>query len=375
MKTLKSKLFVIIFFITNTIFGQLKEGKFYLSPPIQPSAEVHFKYAYSIASSIYVGQTFTFKATNVSLKRIRVKFDLIARTNCGNEVKVPFDILLDPKESKGYGDAFFDNEYIASVTKNDCAEGKPVTYTFKGKSLTGKNKINDVYIKNLVVNPLPDKLATSANANDTKNGTKPKKELTDDEKLNQAMMAQLEKDFEEDKKPKKVESYSSPSYKTNTTLSSTTKKENSSATTKKAEAETVYKSTPFFRKQGKEILFYKNSIKCFSNNKQDLLGNDISGEIYEGILAEDFSFSLLGTGEYVTAKKDTKMYFSYTLGPSNNGRMVQFVLKNDAFLPSTQAGISMNKKKVNYKSGSEISLGIYDVNNKECEFVIKSNEE
>jgi hypothetical protein len=222
----KTKILIALFIsLVNYSFSQLKEGKFYLSPSVQPSSEVHFKYAYSYDYSIYVGQPFTFKATNVSTKRVRVKFDLVALTICGNEVKAPFDIVLDVKESIGFGNAFFDNNYIASVTKINCVESKPVEYTFKGKKLNGKNKINDVYIKNLVVNPLPDKLATKANV-------EPKKELTDDEKLNQAMMKQLEKDFEAEQKPKKKEPVitSNHSNQTSTSPSSSIKNGNLNST-------------------------------------------------------------------------------------------------------------------------------------------------
>lgn len=206
----KNLVFVLLFFCYPIlIFGQLKEGKYYLSPAVQPSSEVHFKYAYSAASSIYIGQPFTFKATNVGVKGVRLTFDLVALTVCNKEVKQNFDIALDIKESKGFGNAFFDNEYIASVNKVDCEEGIPIEYLYKGKMLKGKNRIKDVYVKNLIINPLPEKkLAVSANGtpNDLSNdsGTKTKKELADEERLNQSMMKKLEKDFDEDKNQRKV---------------------------------------------------------------------------------------------------------------------------------------------------------------------------
>lgn len=208
IKTINNLFLISLFFInfSNSIYGQIKEGKNYITPLVQPSSELHFKYAYQVDYNVLAGgQPFTFKATNVSAKRIRATFDLVALTICNNEVREKFDIALDPNESIGFGDALFGNAYIALVTKNDCADSNPVEYPYKGKKLTGKNKIKDVYIKNLVISPIPKKLAVKAGdhyVNSANNpSAKPKTELTDDEKLNQAMMKQLEKDFDNRNKP------------------------------------------------------------------------------------------------------------------------------------------------------------------------------
>src|ERR1035437_10037149 len=87
---------------SNLIYGQIKQGKNYFNPSIQPSSELHFKYAYSVAYSMYTVQPFTFKATNVSGKGIRAKFELVALTMCNTEVVAEFDIVFQPNESKGF---------------------------------------------------------------------------------------------------------------------------------------------------------------------------------------------------------------------------------------------------------------------------------
>ena len=199
---MKKEHYIITIFlicITSLCFSQIKEGKCYLSPVVQWSSDLHFKFAYSLAYGIYTGQPFTFKATNVSGKRIRATFKLVALTMCDTEVFEEFDIAFEPNESIGYGNALFDNDYIASVTKKNCNESVQVVYTFKGKQMKGQNLIKNIYIKDLVINPLPKKVANSAN--ETSNLNK-KRELSDDEKLNQAMMKNLEKEFDNNKNKK-----------------------------------------------------------------------------------------------------------------------------------------------------------------------------
>ncbi|MBP7808494.1 MAG: hypothetical protein KA163_04330 [Bacteroidia bacterium] len=296
------KISKIILFITlncSFCFSQIKDGKCYITPPIQTSSQIHFKYAYSIASSMYVGQTFTFRATNVSTNRIRAKFDLIALTNCNTEVKESFDIMVEQNESIGFGEAFFDNSYIASVTKNHCAQDVVVDYSFKGKIIKGKNRIKDVYIRNLVVNPIPKKIAKSANSQSKKNSSV--------DEHNQSIMSELEKNFNE------------PSIKK---TSNDTKKDNSIED--KSNTSNKDKVTIHSYKEG----FVNNQFKLI---KGSIVYNSSKNET-EALLAEDVTFKIQDCfGTIISSKAGTIIRFSGSL--DKNSLVTNCVLGKTTNLP------------------------------------------
>lgn len=151
-----------------------------------------------------IGQGFTYIVENLTDDDIDVYFDIVAKTVCGNEVSDKAFNSLKPREKSGGGNEVGGDAMISYVKKQDC-EGNKISYIDNGNTITGTNRINDVYIKNLVVKHRPKKLVESKRPNE-----KTKKQLADEEKLNQAMMKQLEKDFDIAHNAKKEEPSNEP---------------------------------------------------------------------------------------------------------------------------------------------------------------------
>jgi hypothetical protein len=284
---------------------------------------------------VYVGQPFTFKATNVSSDRIRAKFDLVALTNCNTEVKESFDIMLDQNESIGFGEAFFDNDYSASVTKTNCSQDITVEYSFKGKILKGKNRIKNVYIRNLVVNPIPKKIAKSANLES-------KKESAADEQ-NQSVMSELEKGFSAPSTKKKETQPPNNSKKNNLSVGS--------SNTQNINTLNKDKITTHSYKEG----FVYNQFKLIKSS----IVYDSGKNETEAKLAEDATFNIQDCfSTKISSKAGTTIRFSGNLDA--NSVVTSCILSKTTILPIYHYR-GDNSKMEEVKEGSTVffNTGFY----------------
>ena len=195
--------------LSTLILGQNTGLNVYTPLYSQPSYKLNIKLVHRVVESkMLAGQPFCCKIKNLTNNQLQVTFNLVAITICGNEVVGGYDdIIIEPNETINQcGDfSIALNNYI--VTEKDCA-GEAGSYTSNGKIYNGINRIRSVKIENLEVKEIVKdnrKGGATLKANDPgKNGTKKSsEELSDDEKLNRAMMAKLEKDFDNERKPKK----------------------------------------------------------------------------------------------------------------------------------------------------------------------------
>lgn len=169
----------------------------------------------AIDSKMLGGQPFCCKIKNLTNSQLQVSFNLIAITTCGNEVVGGLDIItLEPNESINQCSDFSSVLNNNIVTENDCA-GEDGGYTdSKGKLIKGKTRIRSVKIGSLEVTELvkdPRKPSGPAmKANYEGQPLKSKKEMADEEKLNKAMMKQLEKEFDNENNANKPEPEEKP---------------------------------------------------------------------------------------------------------------------------------------------------------------------
>lgn len=199
----RKKYIILLISLTTSIFGQ--GLSVYTELYTQPDPKVQFKLVHrAIDSKMLGGQPFCCKIKNLTNNQLKVEFNLVANTTCGNNFLGGFtSLILEPNESINQCDGFNSALNGNIVTNNDC-EGEAGQYTSQGKIYKGTNRIKSIEIGGLTVTVIYKDTRKSGGVA-VKANTKPKKELTDDEKLNQAMMQQLEKDFEAEQKPTKKE--------------------------------------------------------------------------------------------------------------------------------------------------------------------------
>jgi len=304
----------IIKLISHFSFGQTFQQ---VALTQQPSNEIYISLSYrKVVNPMAIGQGFTYFVENLTDDNIDVYFDIVAKTVCGNEVSDKAVNSLKPREKSGGGNEVGGDAMISYVKKQDC-EGNKISYIDNGNTITGTNRINDVYIKNLVVKHRPKKLVESKRPNE-----KTKKQLADEEKLNQAMMKQLEKDFDIAHNAKKEEPVEEPEVYE----SSFPKTKNENSNLNNLSANTIKLTTPYFERLGKQIVFYRDSVLKRQESKY-------SKYVEYGKLAEDFDF-YFGSIK-ITAKKNTNIEFFYgyldksmNYDKSNIGNVIHFRNKN-----------------------------------------------
>ena len=197
---MKNRFFQIIFFCLSQI--AYSQGWVRYFDPIAPSTNVNIKlFCHQGYSASLDGQFFNYKIQNKSNNKLIITFDLVAKTICGTEVTCPIEITLNPLES--YGGKVGQIQQIEllnqNVTKANCYLEEDVTYIDNKITKKAKNKISLVYVthykETVTIIEKPVKSVGKA----TKANNEP---MSDDEKLNAALMKKMEKDFDEKNKPK-----------------------------------------------------------------------------------------------------------------------------------------------------------------------------
>jgi hypothetical protein len=214
--------FICFFYLAN---GQNKGSIIYTARYAQTEDKIKIVMMNGVIESvIYGGQPYGAKVTNLTKEVLDVSFDIIVTTVCGKEVRGGgFNHqYIDPLGTETH----FSVVWNQIITKFDCANGESTSYiSTNSKIVNGINRIKSIRIENLVVKIVPKQnnehktVAVKANSIGSRHTDQKKQnvELTDDEKLNKAMMKKLEKDFDDEQKANKVERVVSSSKKNNTT--------------------------------------------------------------------------------------------------------------------------------------------------------------